>query len=134
VGSAGSSPKLLTIRHGSRKKCAAARGVELRLASTSHGTRAIWVEASRCSWCSRVARPKPGDIVVERKGFRLYAPIATSIFVSLVLTALLNRKAYGPHMPASSFPLMFKVSTNSISFAKRWASHVGSFAFRRMSR
>jgi hypothetical protein len=32
----------------------------------------------------------PGDIVVERKGFRLYAPIATSILVSLVLTALLN--------------------------------------------
>jgi hypothetical protein len=32
----------------------------------------------------------PGDIVVERKGLRLYAPIATSIIVSLVLTALLN--------------------------------------------
>jgi len=32
----------------------------------------------------------PGDLVVERKGFRLYAPIATSILVSLVLTALLN--------------------------------------------
>lgn len=32
----------------------------------------------------------PGDFVVERKGFRLYAPIATSILVSLVLTVLLN--------------------------------------------
>ena len=32
----------------------------------------------------------PGDIVVEKKGFRLYAPIATSILVSLVLTAVLN--------------------------------------------
>jgi hypothetical protein len=32
----------------------------------------------------------PGDIVVERKGFRLYAPIATSIIVSLVLTLLAN--------------------------------------------
>lgn len=32
----------------------------------------------------------PGDIVVERKGFRLYAPIATSILVSIVLTVLLN--------------------------------------------
>ena len=32
----------------------------------------------------------PGDIVVERKGFRLYAPIATSILVSLVLTLLAN--------------------------------------------
>ena len=32
----------------------------------------------------------PGDIVVEKKGFRLYAPIATSIVLSLVLTAVLN--------------------------------------------
>jgi hypothetical protein len=32
----------------------------------------------------------PGDLVVERKGFRLYAPVATSILVSLVLTLLLN--------------------------------------------
>lgn len=32
----------------------------------------------------------PGDIVVERKGFRLYAPIATSILISLVLTLLAN--------------------------------------------
>jgi hypothetical protein len=32
----------------------------------------------------------PGDIVVERKGLRVYAPIATSIIVSLVLTLLAN--------------------------------------------
>jgi hypothetical protein len=32
----------------------------------------------------------PGDIVVERKNFRFYAPIATSILVSLVLTLLAN--------------------------------------------
>jgi hypothetical protein len=32
----------------------------------------------------------PGDVVVERKGFKLYAPIATSILVSLVLTLLAN--------------------------------------------
>jgi hypothetical protein len=32
----------------------------------------------------------PGDFVVERKGFRLYAPIATSILVSLLLTLFLN--------------------------------------------
>jgi hypothetical protein len=32
----------------------------------------------------------PGDLVVERKGVRLYAPIATSILVSLVLTLLAN--------------------------------------------
>jgi hypothetical protein len=32
----------------------------------------------------------PGDFVVEKKGFRLYAPVATSILVSLVLTLVLN--------------------------------------------
>jgi hypothetical protein len=32
----------------------------------------------------------PGDFVVERKGFRLYAPIATSILVSVLLTLFLN--------------------------------------------
>ena len=32
----------------------------------------------------------PGDVVIERKGFRFSAPIATSILVSLVLTVLVN--------------------------------------------
>ena len=32
----------------------------------------------------------PGDIVVERKNFRFYFPLATSILVSVVLTVLLN--------------------------------------------
>ena len=32
----------------------------------------------------------PGDIVVKRKNFTFYAPIATSIVLSLVLTLLLN--------------------------------------------
>ena len=32
----------------------------------------------------------PGDLVVEGRRFRLYAPIATSILVSLVLTVLAN--------------------------------------------
>ena len=32
----------------------------------------------------------PGDVVVERKGVKLYAPIATSILISLVLTLLAN--------------------------------------------
>jgi hypothetical protein len=32
----------------------------------------------------------PGDVVVERKGFKLYAPIASSILISLVLTLLAN--------------------------------------------
>jgi hypothetical protein len=30
----------------------------------------------------------PGDIVVERKGFRLYVPLATSVLLSLLLTLL----------------------------------------------
>ena len=32
----------------------------------------------------------PGDVVLERKNFRFYAPIATSLIVSLVLTVLAN--------------------------------------------
>ena len=31
----------------------------------------------------------PGDIVVERENFRLYIPIATSLLISIVLSALL---------------------------------------------
>lgn len=32
----------------------------------------------------------PGDIVIEKKGFRFVAPLATSIILSLVLTLLAN--------------------------------------------
>jgi hypothetical protein len=32
----------------------------------------------------------PGDLVVKRPGFTFYAPLATSIVVSLLLTLLLN--------------------------------------------
>jgi hypothetical protein len=32
----------------------------------------------------------PGDIVVERKNFRFYFPLATSLVVSVILTVLLN--------------------------------------------
>ena len=31
----------------------------------------------------------PGDIVIERDGFTLYLPLATSLIVSLVLTLVL---------------------------------------------
>jgi hypothetical protein len=31
----------------------------------------------------------PGDIVIERDGFRLYIPIATSIIISIVLSLVL---------------------------------------------
>jgi hypothetical protein len=34
------------------------------------------------SWCGRL----PGDIRVERPGFRLYLPITTMLLVSAVLT------------------------------------------------
>jgi Protein of unknown function (DUF2905) len=37
-------------------------------------------------WLGRL----PGDLRIERPGFRLYVPITTSILVSLVLTALLQ--------------------------------------------
>jgi hypothetical protein len=32
----------------------------------------------------------PGDLVVKRKSFALYFPIATSLLISLVLTLLFN--------------------------------------------
>jgi hypothetical protein len=32
----------------------------------------------------------PGDIAIERKNFRLYFPLGTSIVISLLLTLLLN--------------------------------------------
>jgi hypothetical protein len=32
----------------------------------------------------------PGDLVIERKNFRLYVPVVTSIVISLVLTVLAN--------------------------------------------
>ena len=32
----------------------------------------------------------PGDLVLERKGMTLYAPIVTSIVISLLLTLVLN--------------------------------------------
>ncbi len=32
----------------------------------------------------------PGDLVIERKGFRLSVPIATSIVLSILLTLLAN--------------------------------------------
>jgi hypothetical protein len=32
----------------------------------------------------------PGDIVVERENFRLYIPIATSLLISIVLSAVLR--------------------------------------------
>lgn len=39
----------------------------------------------RIPWLGRL----PGDIVVERPGFRFYFPLATSILLSLLLTGVL---------------------------------------------
>ncbi len=41
-------------------------------------------------WLTRLGLGRlPGDIVVERDGFRFYAPITTSILASIVLSLLL---------------------------------------------
>jgi hypothetical protein len=38
-------------------------------------------------WLGRIGLGRlPGDIVMEREGFRLYIPIATSLLISAVLT------------------------------------------------
>ena len=42
----------------------------------------VWLGA--LSWFGRL----PGDIRVERPGFRLYAPITSMVIVSIVLTAV----------------------------------------------
>jgi len=42
----------------------------------------VWMGA--LSWFGRL----PGDIRVERPGFRFYAPIVSMLIISLVLTAL----------------------------------------------
>lgn len=39
----------------------------------------------RIPWLGRL----PGDIVVERPGFRFYFPLATSVLLSLLLTGIL---------------------------------------------
>jgi hypothetical protein len=41
-------------------------------------------------WLSRLGLGRlPGDIVIERENFRLYAPITTSILISLALSLIL---------------------------------------------
>jgi hypothetical protein len=39
----------------------------------------------RIPWLGRL----PGDVVVERPGFRFYFPLATSVLLSLLLTGVL---------------------------------------------
>jgi hypothetical protein len=41
-------------------------------------------------WLSKLGLGRlPGDIVIERENFRLYAPITTSILISLALSLIL---------------------------------------------
>jgi hypothetical protein len=44
----------------------------------------VWLAGAWPSWLGRL----PGDIRIERPGFRLYLPLATCLLISLVLTAL----------------------------------------------
>jgi hypothetical protein len=45
----------------------------------------VWFAADKLSWFGRL----PGDIVVERPGWRFYAPITTMILLSVGLSLLL---------------------------------------------
>jgi hypothetical protein len=41
-------------------------------------------------WLTRLGLGRlPGEIVIEREGFRLYIPLATSLLISLVLSLIL---------------------------------------------
>jgi H+/Cl- antiporter ClcA len=45
----------------------------------------VWFAADKLSWFGRL----PGDIAVERPGFRFYAPITTMLLLSVGLSLLL---------------------------------------------
>ena len=43
----------------------------------------IWLSGNKLNWFGRL----PGDVRVEREGFRLYAPFMTMLLISLALSA-----------------------------------------------
>jgi H+/Cl- antiporter ClcA len=45
----------------------------------------LWLAADKLSWLGRL----PGDIRVERPGFQFYAPLMTSLLISIGLTLTL---------------------------------------------
>ena len=45
----------------------------------------LWLAADKVSWFGRL----PGDIRVERPGFQFYAPLMTSLLLSIGLTLAL---------------------------------------------
>lgn len=46
----------------------------------------LWFFADKLGWFGQL----PGDIRIERPGFRLYAPITTMIILSIVLSLILS--------------------------------------------
>ncbi len=46
----------------------------------------IFLMGGKIPWVGRL----PGDIVIEKKNFQIYFPLATSLLVSLVLTLLFS--------------------------------------------
>jgi hypothetical protein len=45
----------------------------------------LWLAADKLSWFGRL----PGDIRVEKPGFHFYAPLMTSLVISMGLTLIL---------------------------------------------
>jgi H+/Cl- antiporter ClcA len=45
----------------------------------------LWLAADKVSWFGRL----PGDIRVEKPGFQFYAPLMTSLVISMGLTLIL---------------------------------------------
>jgi len=46
----------------------------------------VWFAGDKLTWFGQL----PGDITVERPGFRLYAPIASMIILSIVLSIIIS--------------------------------------------
>ena len=45
----------------------------------------LWLAADKLSWFGRL----PGDLRIERPGFQFYAPLVTSLLISIGLTLTL---------------------------------------------
>lgn len=50
---------------------------------------AMLMLSGKAPWFSQYFGKLPGDIVIQRKNFTLYLPIATSILLSILLTIIL---------------------------------------------